>query len=219
MTTTTGVHTYTHKHTYTYTHIHMMGQLEASGTSRGGRVRAVEERARRPLMCGWDVSRGLLWPSLLTNRADCRCICRNTGDTVELARMQVFAIEAQEQKIDIHPEANPTAVRLPHGPKTLQLMDACLCRRCSWRCFNATLLERCGVQAQVLVFVCGRIVQTRCATFLCVGNRRSWPRSGSSRSRTKRRRTRRRRSWRCMAPRSSRSPSTHDCGSDRPKHT
>jgi hypothetical protein len=36
---------------------------------------------------------------------------RNTGDTVELARMQVFAIEAQEQKIDIHPEANPTAVR------------------------------------------------------------------------------------------------------------
>jgi hypothetical protein len=45
-----------HIHTYTYTHIHMMGQLEASGTSRGGRVRAVEERARRPLMCGWDVS-------------------------------------------------------------------------------------------------------------------------------------------------------------------
>lgn len=27
--------------------------------------------------------------------------------------MQVFAIEAQEQKIDIHPEANPTAVRIP----------------------------------------------------------------------------------------------------------
>lgn len=36
---------------------------------------------------------------------------RNTGDTVELARMQVFAIEAQDAQIDIHPEANPTAVR------------------------------------------------------------------------------------------------------------
>ena len=35
---------------------------------------------------------------------------RNTGDTIELARMQVFAIEAQDEKIDIHPEANPTAV-------------------------------------------------------------------------------------------------------------
>ena len=41
--------------------------------------------------------------------------CRYTGDTVELAQMQVFAIEAQDQKIDIHPEANPTAVSWREG--------------------------------------------------------------------------------------------------------
>lgn len=37
---------------------------------------------------------------------------RTTGDTVALARMQVFALEAQEEGIDVHAEANPTAAIL-----------------------------------------------------------------------------------------------------------
>ena len=37
---------------------------------------------------------------------------RTTGDTISLARMQVFALEAQDQGIDIHAEANPTAAIL-----------------------------------------------------------------------------------------------------------